>query len=135
MDVVFICKRRARITNPKLIKGSMGAAFTIPVIEFDHIKDCILWLKTHCFNIYLTDTKAIKTYKSFEFKGNTSLVMGSERYGLSEEWYADDVNMLSIPMLGTCDSLNVGAAASVIIYEICMKKYIMRDGGFNENRI
>ena len=34
IDGVFICNRRARITHPKIIKGSMGAAFTIPVVEF-----------------------------------------------------------------------------------------------------
>jgi RNA methyltransferase, TrmH family len=122
VDAVLICNKRARITNTKLIKGSMGAAFVIPIVKFDCVNDCIMWLMARNFNIYLADTKADKTYKSYEYGGNTALVVGSERYGISEEWYNLNSNMLSIPMLGVCDSLNVGTAASIITYEICTKK-------------
>jgi RNA methyltransferase, TrmH family len=72
--------------------------------------------------IYLADTRADKTYKSVDYNGNTALVIGSERYGISSEWYSCNPQLLSIPMLGMCDSLNVGVAASVITYEISMKK-------------
>ncbi len=44
VDAVFICNKRARITNPKLIKGSMGAAFVIPIVEFKKVNECITWL-------------------------------------------------------------------------------------------
>lgn len=76
----------------------------------------------HDFDIYLADPKADKTYRSFTYQGKTALVMGSERYGLSKEWYDCDAHPLSIPMRGICDSLNVGVAASIIIYEIYMKR-------------
>lgn len=122
VDAVFICNKRARITNPKLIKGSMGAAFVIPIIEFEHADDCIKWLTAHSFNIYLADSNGDKSYKSYEYKGNSALVLGSERYGLSEQWYSINPSVLSIPMFGICDSLNVGTAASVLLYEICLRK-------------
>jgi TrmH family RNA methyltransferase len=122
VDVVFICNKRARLTNPKLVKGSMGAVFTIPIIEFNDMGVCAKWLKAHNFSIYLADTRANETYKSFDYDGNTALVMGSERYGISGEWYFCNPQLLSIPMLGICDSLNVGVAASVITYEISMKR-------------
>ena len=124
VDAVFICNKRARITNPKLIKGSMGAAFVIPIVEFKCVDDCIRWLIEHNFNIYLADSNGDKSYKNYEYKGRSALVLGSERYGLSEKWYSIKPNVLSIPMLGTCDSLNVGTAASIILYEICSASYI-----------
>ena len=43
--------------------------------------------------------------------------MGSERYGITKEWYNQKCELLSIPMLGNCDSLNVAIAATVIVYE------------------
>jgi RNA methyltransferase, TrmH family len=122
VEAVFICNKKARVTNPKLVKGSMGAVFTIPIIEFDNTSACTDWLKAHNFMIYLADTRADKTYKSVDYNGNTALVIGSERYGISSEWYSCNPQLLSIPMLGMCDSLNVGVAASVITYEISMKK-------------
>ena len=108
----------------------MGAVFTIPIIEFGDTSACIMWLKAHHFNIYLADTRAAKTYQSYHYDGNTALVMGSERYGISREWYSCEPQLLSIPMLGMCDSLNVGVAASVILYEICMRK-LQKENGKN----
>lgn len=122
VDAVFICNKRARLTHPKLIKGSMGAAFVKPIVEFAGVDECKKWLAERGFKIYLADTRAEKYYNGFSYEGNTALIMGSERYGISREWYDSNINMLSIPMLGVCDSLNVGIAASIIIYEICMKK-------------
>ena len=122
VDAVFICNKKARVTNPKLIKSSMGAVFRIPIIEFNDMNVCAKWLKAHNFSIYLADTRANETYKSFDYDGNSALVIGSERYGISGKWYSCNPHLLSIPMLGICDSLNVGVAASVITYEISMKR-------------
>ncbi|AUS98291.1 hypothetical protein CDQ84_17060 [Clostridium thermosuccinogenes] len=122
VDAVFICNKRSRITNSKLIKSSMGAAFVIPIVEFKHVDDCINWLAAHSFNIYLADSNGDKSYKGYEYKGRSALVLGSERYGLSEQWYGINPNVLSIPMFGICDSLNVGTAASIILYEMCLRK-------------
>lgn len=122
MEAVFICNQRVRLTNPKLMKGSMGAVFTMPIFEFDDIKSCREWLQAHEFGVFLANPQAVKSYKEFGYEGNTALVVGNERYGLSKEWNERNTEMLSIPMRGICDSLNVGAAASIMIYEICMKK-------------
>jgi tRNA G18 (ribose-2'-O)-methylase SpoU len=46
------------------------------------------------------------------------LVVGSERYGLTGGWPAAASLAVSLPMLGTADSLNVGHAAAVLMYEI-----------------
>jgi RNA methyltransferase, TrmH family len=122
VDAVFVCNKRAKLTNPKLIKGSMGAVFFVPIVEFTDIDDCITWLNKRDFNMYLTDTGASKTYKNYEYEGNIALIIGGERYGTSKKWYGCRTRKLSIPMFGICDSLNVGTATSVLVYEICMKK-------------
>ncbi|MBO0992678.1 TrmH family RNA methyltransferase [Bacillus sp. SD088] len=122
VDAIFICNKRARMTNPKLIKSSMGAVFVIPIIEFSSTAACISWLKKYHFNIYLADTKSTKTFKEFEYKGRSALVVGSEKFGVSDKWYSTETQKLVIPMLGVCDSLNVGTATSICIYEICMKR-------------
>lgn len=121
VDAVLVCNRRARLSHPKVVKGSMGAAFRIPIVEFQDGVDCSAWLREHGFSIYLADTRAEKTYYDYAYRGRCALIMGSERYGIHREWYQHDYNMLMIPMLGICDSLNVGVAASILIYEMSLK--------------
>lgn len=130
IDAVFICNKRARITHPKVIKGSMGAAFNIPVIEFNSVKECISYLKEKKFNIYLTDTRAEKSYFELRYDGRVAIVAGSERYGISKPWYNENVTLLSIPMLGECDSLNVGISTTIVAYEASLKQkgFIKKEG-------
>ena len=46
-----------------------------------------------------------------------AIVVGSEAAGLSRDWLADEVEGVRLPMLGRADSLNVSAAAAVLLYE------------------
>ena len=120
-DAVFFCNRKVRMTHPKLIKSSQGAVLTVPVYEFESVAECRAWLKKFGFTVYLADTRADKFYYDEPFGKNTALVVGSERYGIAREWYDSDYSMIAIPMLGKCDSLNVGVAATVLTYEACIK--------------
>ena len=43
--------------------------------------------------------------------------LGSEANGLSDAWRAPDIGAIRLPMLGVADSLNVSAAAAVLLYE------------------
>jgi TrmH family RNA methyltransferase len=52
-----------------------------------------------------------------DFCRPAAIVLGSEAAGLSAAWAADDITPIRLPMLGTADSLNVSAAAAVLLYE------------------
>lgn len=122
-DGVIICNRRARITHPKTIKGSMGANFVIPIIEVE-IHDLIEWLIEKNFRIFLTDTRADKKYYEADYSGRIAIVAGSERYGISQPWYEVECEKIFIPMLGSCDSLNVSVATSIVTYEAAIKQNV-----------
>ena len=121
LDGVFLCNRKVRLTHPKLIKGSQGAILSVPVFEFESVAACRDWLQSHGFTVYLADTRAPRYYFDEPYGSKTALVMGSERYGITREWYGGDHKMVAIPMLGKCDSLNVGVAATVLCYDASMK--------------
>ncbi len=118
VNAVLICNAKVRLTHPKLIKASMGAAFVVPVVCFAAVEQCMDWLFSRGYEIYLSDSSAEHCYTAARPRGNTALVAGSERYGLSEAWHgsSDTIRKISIPMHGICDSLNVGIAASILIY-------------------
>ena len=120
-DAVFIVNRKARLTHPKFIHSTMGAAFHVPIIEFESVDECFDYLRSKQFTVYLADSRAEKMYYELPFGKRVAFVMGSERYGISRVWYDKDVDLVAIPMLGECDSLNVGVAGTVLLYEACVK--------------
>lgn len=120
IDAIIINNRKTRLNHPKLIRSSLGACFTVPIIDSDY-EETKKWLKANKFNIVLTDTRAEKSYFEFDYKHRVAIIMGSEKYGIDESWYEEDYTGISIPMLGECDSLNVGVAATIIMYEASMK--------------
>lgn len=121
-DAMLLCNRRARLTHPKLIKGSMGAAFFKPIVEFEQTQQAIDYLLTQGFTIFLADTRASCHYHQHDYSGRVALVMGSERYGITKQWYQAPHTGVSIPMLGECDSLNVAVATSLLLYQAGMQR-------------
>ena len=120
-DAVFIVNRKARLTHPKFIHSTMGAAFHVPIVEFASPAECFDYLKSKNFTVYLADSRAEKMYYQLPYGKRVAFVMGSERYGISRDWYSMQTELVAIPMLGKCDSLNVGVAGTVLLYEACVK--------------
>ena len=47
----------------------------------------------------------------------TAMILGSEARGLSPLWTGSDITPISVPMLGSVDSLNLSATAAILFYE------------------
>ena len=105
-----------------MFKGSMGAIFSVPTITYNSCEQLMCDLKNNGFSIYLADTRADKDYFNYKYDKKVALVMGSERYGISSPWLGDKPNFIKLKMLGQCDSLNVGVATSIFLYDIKMKQ-------------
>jgi TrmH family RNA methyltransferase len=117
-DGIIITNRRQRLSHPKLLRASMGSLFAFPVIETG-VHEAIAWLKRHHFTIVTTEISATFSYRSASYRGRVAVVMGNEHSGISQEWYAAQDMSVSIPMNGRgADSLNVGNAAVLMLYEM-----------------
>lgn len=114
---VIVTNRRTRLSHPKLLHSSMGSSITLPVIEAE-VAEAIRWLKEHDFRIITTDTDATLSYRQADYRGRVAVVMGSERYGIVKAWYEAQDASVFIPMRGKIDSLNVGNAAVLMLYEL-----------------
>lgn len=113
---VVVTERRTRITHALALKASMGTIFSMPVIEAT-IADVVAWAGRFNARIIAADPVATVSYRDADYSGSVALVLGSERYGLSDAWRdAADV-VVSVPMRGRADSLNVGHAAALLLYE------------------
>lgn len=123
-DAVIMVGCKKRRSNFRVIHASMGAAFSFPIIESD-ASEAIDWLKRRSFTIIATQPGAPLSYREASYHGRVAVVMGNERRGISRDWLeARDVSV-SIPMHGRADSLNVGNAAVLLLYEVMYQQQVI----------
>ena len=117
IDAVILTNKRIRLTHPKFMRASMGTALFVPIVQAE-VTETLYWLQKHGFNMMVTDTSANATYSEVDYHGNIAMVAGSEKFGISKEFYQyNNITLIKIPMLGEADSLNVGVATSIVIYQ------------------
>ena len=115
-SAVILTDRRTRVTHPLAVKASMGTVFSMPVIDA-FVDEVVAWARGAGMRIVAADPAAVASYRGPHYDGPVALVLGSERYGLSTEWREAADVLVSIPMRGVADSLNVGHAAALLLYE------------------
>jgi len=105
-----------RVTHPAAVKASMGTLFRVPVVE-SSVPSAVAWLRGQGCEIVAADPGAPCSYRDHAFGTRAAVVVGSERRGLDAGWVTAADAVVSIPMLGAADSLNVGQAAALLLYE------------------
>ena len=116
LSSVIVTNEKAKLNNPTLIAASRGAFAGMDIVV-DSVANIADWAKKHGVRIFLADTRAQKVHTEADLSGKVCFVLGCERYGIDQKWYEKEHELLKIPMLGNCDSLNVGVAGSILIYE------------------
>lgn len=115
-DGVILCDPLTDLYNPNLIRASIGAIFTVPVVACTSA-EAIAWLKANGIRILTAQLQDSAPYYDVDMTCGTALVMGTEATGLTDAWrQAADAHIL-IPMLGRLDSLNVSVSAAILLYE------------------
>ncbi|MCK4550057.1 MAG: RNA methyltransferase [Candidatus Krumholzibacteria bacterium] len=113
---VIVSDPSSEISNPNVIRASLGTVFSVPKAVAP-APDVIAWLKAHGIAIAATTPDAETAWSEIDLASPSAIVLGSEDRGLSDEWLkAADVRV-KIPMRGIADSLNVSAAAAILLYE------------------
>lgn len=116
LDAVVVCDASTDVYNPNVIRSSVGCVFSVPIAVADST-ETIRWIKAHNLKIFATHLQASLPYDRVDFRPGCAIVMGTEATGLSRLWWeASDQNVI-IPMRGKNDSLNVSAAAAVVVFE------------------
>ncbi len=119
VDTIVISPDSVDLYNPKVIRSAEGMMFQINIVTRDLVK-VINNLKEKDFIIYGTDVSDGINPRRLdnEAKNKFAIVMGNEGNGLSYEVYDACDKFLYIPMNEKTESLNVGVAASIILYEM-----------------
>ncbi len=115
-DLVLIPERRSVQANETVVKVSSGAAQYVPLSVVTNLTREIKTLKDNGFWIYGADMNGSSSYDE-KFAARSAIVMGSEGDGMSNLVRKNCDYIVSIPMRGHIDSLNVSVAAGILMYE------------------
>lgn len=114
---VIISRESAEIYNPKVLRASMGAIFNLNIIENVDLIDEIKLLQSKNYFTFFADMKGVN-YKNITWHKNTLITFCNEANGPTEELKKVCKTNITIPKKGKIESLNVAAAAAVIISEM-----------------
>lgn len=116
-------KNSAKISSDA-IKTSAGALYHIPVCREKNLKKTIKELKRRGLTVFAATEKAEKFYTEVDMQGGSLFIMGSEDTGIDEELLALADEQIKIPQFGQIESLNVSAAAAVLMYEAVRQRSV-----------
>jgi tRNA G18 (ribose-2'-O)-methylase SpoU len=103
----------------RAVRNSMGTIFQLPVVELPNLVSTLNDLRKRGIRCAAAHPRANgKTLSQANFSHDCCLVFGSEGHGISKAVLDACDEAVAIPMPPTVDSLNVGAAAAVFLYEV-----------------
>jgi tRNA G18 (ribose-2'-O)-methylase SpoU len=103
----------------RAVRSSMGTIFQMPIVETASLIQALADLKERGIRCIAAHPHADRrTLSQANFTGDCCIVFGSEGYGLSPAILAACDEAAAIPMPDAVDSLNVGSAAAVFLYEV-----------------
>lgn len=116
-DSFFATRGSVDIFNPKVVRASMGSLFHLSIAQGIEGEQLAGQLKELGYTIVAADAHGNVEHFDYRFTLPIAVVFGNEGAGLSPEW-KDYADLVRIPMPGQAESLNVGVAAGVLLYEI-----------------
>lgn len=117
VDTIILGKNTVDVYNPKVVRSSQGMIFHTSIIEKDLI-NFLPQLKKDGYKIMGTRVTHGQSLKKLEKSEKSVIIMGNEGNGMSEEVADLCDEFIYIDMNSTCESLNVGVATSIILYEL-----------------
>lgn len=102
--------------NPNVIRSSTGTLFSVP-LAIANLEDTVTWLHSRDIEILAADPIGGEPLWDADLTRPCALLVGSEAGGLSEEARSMADSLVTIPMQGTADSLNVAVSMAILAYE------------------
>lgn len=121
VDAVVVCASQVDLYNPNVVRASLGALFTVPVVTADN-EAAAAWLAARGVAVLVTTPGAEMLYDAIDCRGPVALVLGSEKDGVSRFWPPRATHCVRIPMRGRMDSLNLSCSGAVMMYEVLRQR-------------
>ena len=114
---VIIPKDRSVAVNDTVMKTSAGALNRVNIIMVPNLVNAINKLKDDGFFVYASAMDG-RDYKKVSYSDRVVLIIGNEGKGVSKIVRDNSDEIISIPMIGSINSLNASVAAGILMYGI-----------------
>ncbi len=117
IKTVLLSRDCADIYNPKVLRASMGAVFNLSIFDEVDLYDELNQLKERSYKLYYADMNGMD-YRDINGNEKKVITFCNEAFGPSDQLKNICQTSITIPKKGNIDSLNVSAAAAVILSEL-----------------
>ena len=117
IDTIILSKTCVDLYNSKVLRATQGMIFNVNIIEED-LEKIIPELKRKNYKVYGTKVNGGKSLKDIEKTDKFAIIMGNEGNGVTSNILDMCSDYIYIDMNESCESLNVGVATSIILYEL-----------------
>lgn len=108
--------------NQDAIRTSAGALLRLPVCRVANPKTLLNLVKSLNITTYVATEKAKESYTSMNAEEALMIILGNEEKGVNPQIIKMADRLLSIPIKGCIESLNVSVAAGVMMYEVVRQR-------------
>jgi len=113
---VIIPTRHMAQLNEATIKTSAGTALRIPIARVKNLSEILMQLKERGYWVVGADAGGEMAFNDYDWDKPVAIVLGSESSGVQPQVLAACDTIVSIPMYGPVDSLNVSVAAALLVF-------------------
>ena len=113
-------KGTADLTNPKVIRGAMGASFRLPAVTAAP-DEFVAWVRLQRAQIWVADAAGETGDRPLARgadRAPVALVVGNEGAGVGPSIEAAADRRIAVPLARGVESLNVAVAAGILLYEV-----------------
>lgn len=118
-DGLILSQGCCDIVNPKVLRGSMGGAFRLPIAYVTNMTEAVKQWNNQGFETYacVADSQA-ECITDTSFGNGSICLIGNEANGLQKETISACKHALTIPMKGRAESLNAAIASCIVLWEL-----------------
>ena len=116
-SAVVFCSGSVDPFNPKTVRSTAGLLFHVDVAAEVGLEAVVNALRNKGFLILGADAASSKAPDEVDLSERVALVLGNESWGIEESTASLLDDIVGIPMPGPAESLNVGIAGSVLLFE------------------
>jgi TrmH family RNA methyltransferase len=113
--------------SPKALRGAMGSSFRLPLWTGAGFREIIEWCAARGIRTVCADVRSVRAHTEIDWTMPRALIVGAEAEGLDESEVMAADEALRIPMRAPVDSLNVGVASAIILYEAARQRSEFKD--------
>jgi 23S rRNA (guanosine2251-2'-O)-methyltransferase len=126
VDGIVLARRGAAAITPAVAKTSAGASEHVPYAVAGSLARALDVAAQHGVWRVGLDATASQRYDGGDYTRPLAVVLGAEGTGMTPSVRAACDQLVCLPMLGRIESLNVGASAAVLLYEVQRQRRFKR---------